>query len=304
MRTPRFARAGLSLVALVTLAGSARADEIDDYTRKLIDLDQRVRVMGQEFKDAPAPTADIADRRVLDAQVLFGLKNFQEAATILLDVIEKWPNSRAYDDALFLLGEALFQAHDPYSSRHYFEMFIQRSAGAKREQEALQRLIEVSFRTGDYEHVDDYLAKLQSIPPDRLEPATPYVRAKLSFFRGRDEEALAGFSSLQPNNPYFFQARYFMATILVKKGDLAGGAAGFDGLLKTQAPDDAAKEIQDLCRLALGRIYYERSQFTTAIDAYQSVPRESKYFSEALDEQAWTYIKAKEWQKAWRSVDL
>ena len=95
----------------------ARADEVDDYTRKLIELDQRVHVMSLEFKETPAPPADVADRRVLDAQVLFGLKNYQEAATVLLDVIEKYPQSRAYDDALFLLGESLFQAHDPYSSR-------------------------------------------------------------------------------------------------------------------------------------------------------------------------------------------
>jgi len=308
MRYPKLTRFGLSLAVLIPLARSAerqaRADEIDDYTRKLIELDQRVHVMSLEFKETPAAPADVADRRVLDAQVLFGLKNFQEAATVLLDVIEKYPNSRAYDDALFLLGESLFQGHDPYSSRHYFELFLQRNTGSGKEQDALQRLIEISFRTGDYEHVDEYLAKLQNIPPERLEPATPYVRAKLFFFRGKDDEALAGFSALQTNNPYYFQARYFIATIMVKKGDLAGASATYDSLLHQQAPDDSAAEIQDLSRLALGRILYERSQFDKAIDMYQSIPRQSKYFADALDEQAWTYIKAKEWQKAWRSIDL
>jgi TolA-binding protein len=304
MRPPKLSLVGLTLLVAVPLGRLARADEIDDYTRKLIDLDQRVHVMAQEFKEAPAPAVDLADRRVLDAQVLFGLKNFQEAATILLDVIEKWPNSRAYDDALFLLGESLFQGQDPYSSRHYFELFVQHNPSAKKAQDALQRLIEISFRTGDYEHVDEYLAKLQNIPPESLEPATPYVRAKLFYFRGRDEDALAGFSTVQANSPYYFQARYFIATIMVKKGDLAGAAVTYDSLLKIQAPDDSAKEIQDLCRLALGRILYERSQFDKAIEEYQLVPRQSKYFAEALDEQAWTYIKAKEWQKAWRSLDL
>jgi tetratricopeptide (TPR) repeat protein len=304
MRPPKLSLVGLTLVVVVPFGRLARADEIDDTTRKLIDIDQRVHVMAEEFREAPPPPADLADHRVLDAQVLFGLKNFQEAATVLLDVIEKWPNSRAYDDALFLLGEALFQAQDPYSSRHYFEMFVGHNPASKKVQDALQRLIEISFRTGDYEHVDEYLAKLQDIPPENLEPATPYVRAKLYYFRGRDEDALAGFSTLQPSNPYYFQARYFIATIMVKKGDLAGAAVTYDSLLKIQAPDDSAKEIQDLCRLALGRILYERSQFDKAIEEYQLVPRQSKYFADALDEQAWTYIKAKEWQKAWRSLDL
>ena len=117
MRYPKLTRFGLSLAVLIPLARSAerqaRADEIDDYTRKLIELDQRVHVMSLEFKETPAPPADVADRRVLDAQVLFSLKNYEEAATVLLDVIEKYPNSRAYDDALFLLGESLFQGARP-----------------------------------------------------------------------------------------------------------------------------------------------------------------------------------------------
>ena len=134
------------------------------------------------------------------------------------------------------------RAHDPYSSRHYFEMFLQRNTGVGKEQDALQRLIEISFRTGDYEHVDDYLAKLQNIPPERLEPATPYVRAKLFYFRGKDDDALAGFSALPTSNPYYFQARYFIATIMVKKGDLAGASTIYDSTLtKEQAPDDSAR---------------------------------------------------------------
>ena len=37
---------------------------------------------------------------------------------------------------------------------------------------------------------------------------------------------------------------------------------------------------------------------------YLSIPRQSKYWSEALQEQAWTYIKAKDWQRAYRSMNL
>ena len=56
--------------------------------------------------------------------------------------------------------------------------------------------------------------------------------------------------------------------------------------------------------MAIARILYERSQFDKAIDAYASIPRQSKYFADALQEQAWTFIKAKEWQKAYRALDL
>jgi tetratricopeptide (TPR) repeat protein len=137
-----------------------------------------------------------------------------------------------------------------------------------------------------------------------MEPTVPYVRGKYYFFRGRLDDALGVFSSIPQNNPYFFQARYFIATIQVKRGDLAGATQNYDSLLKLQAPDEASKDIQDLSRLAIARILYERSQFDKAIETYLSIPRQSKYWSDALREQAWTYIKAKDWQRAYKSLDL
>jgi len=286
------------------LAGAARADEVDDTLKKLIDLDQKVHVMALELRDAPPPPPDIADRRVLDAQVLYTLKNYEEAATILLDVVEKYPGTRAHDDALVLLGESLFQARDFYSARHYLQQAVAKNTGSKSEQQALQRLVEISLRTGDFDNVDSYLTRLQNLPPTLMEPATPYVRGKYYYYRSRLDDAALVFSSIPQTNPYFFQARYFLATIAVKKGDLASATQGYDALLKMQAPDAGSKDVQDLSRLAIARILYERSQFDKAIESYLAIPRQSKYWPEALREQAWTYIKAKDWQRAYRSVNL
>jgi tetratricopeptide (TPR) repeat protein len=286
------------------LAGAARADDVDDTLKKLIDLDQKVHVMALELREAPPPPPDIADRRVLDAQVLYSLKNYEEAATILLDVVDKYPGTRAHDDALVLLGESLFQARDFYSARHYLQEAVAKNTGSKSEQQALQRLVEISLRTGDFDHVDSYLARLQNLPPQLMEPATPYVRGKYYYYRSRLDDAALVFASIPQTNPYFFQARYFLATIAVKKGDLASATQGYDALLKMQAPDAGSKDVQDLSRLAIARILYERSQFDKAIESYLAIPRQSKYWPEALREQAWTYIKAKDWQRAYRSVNL
>ncbi len=303
MAKPSLVAAAIALGGM-GLAGAARADEVNDTLQKLIDLDQKVHVMTLELRDAPPPPPDIADRRVLDAQVLYTLKNYEEAATILLDVVEKYPGTRAHDDALVLLGESLFQARDFYSARHYLQEAVAKNTGSKSEQQALQRLVEISLRTGDFDHVDGYLTRLQNLPPQLMEPATPYVRGKYYYYRSRLDDAALVFASIPQTNPYFFQARYFLATIAVKKGDLATATQGYDALLKMQAPDAGSKDVQDLSRLAIARILYERSQFDKAIESYLSIPRQSKYWPEALREQAWTYIKAKDWQRAYRSVNL
>ena len=132
----------------------------------------------------------------------------------------------------------------------------------------------------------------------------PYVRGKYYYFTGKLDDAMSAFNTVGPGNPYYLQARYFQATIQVKRNDLAGASVTFDSIVKSQAPDEAGKDIQDLARMAIARILYERSQFDQAIEAYASVPRQSKYFADALQEQAWTFIKAKEWQKAYRALDL
>jgi tetratricopeptide (TPR) repeat protein len=294
----------LGFVGLVGIPRFARADELDEFTAKLLDMDQRASAMLVEFKPTNGPSPDVADRRVLDAQVLYNLKNYEEAATILLDVVEKYPGTPAYDDALNLLGEALFQAHDTYTARAYLEKAVARKTGSKAEMHALQRLIEIALRTGDYEHVDDYLQRIQAVPMASMEPSVPYVRAKYYYFTGKLDEAMNALNAIPQGSPYLLQARYFMATIQVKRGDLAGASTTYDSILKMQATDEAGKEIQDLSRMAIARILYERSQFDKAIDAYGAIPRQSKYFGDALQEQAWTFIKAKEWQKAYRALDL
>src|SRR3954469_21031307 len=130
MPKPSLLAAAIALGA-VGLAGAARADDVDESLKKLIELDQRVHTLALELREAPPPAPDLADRRVLDAQVLYSLKNYEEAATILLDVVEKWPNSRAHDDALFLLGEALFNIRDYYSARHYLELSIAKNTNSR-----------------------------------------------------------------------------------------------------------------------------------------------------------------------------
>jgi tetratricopeptide (TPR) repeat protein len=203
-----------------------------------------------------------------------------------------------------LLGESLFQDKDQNSARTYFRQVVQKRTGSRAEQNALGRLIEIALRTGEMDEVDDYLARLQNVPVALLEPSVPYVRGKYAYFRGHLDEALAAFDSLPPSNPYYLRARYFVATIRVKQGDLAAGLIAFDAVVRSQPRSDADQETQELARLALGRLFYERGEFDRARDAYDSIPRQSSQFEEAMDELAWTAIKAKDYKAAYRALDL
>jgi tetratricopeptide (TPR) repeat protein len=304
-------RRGARYLAFTLVLGSAglsawpaKAGEFEEANAKLSDLEERVRTIAAEFKENAAADPSVVLRRVLDAEMLFKLKNYNEAATILLDVVEKYPGAQGYDDALVLLGESLFQEKDYNSARYYFQVEVKKNTGSRLEQRALERLIEIGLHTDDLEHVDEYLKRLESIPPAQLEPSVPYVRGKFAYFRGRPDDALAIFGYIPPTSPYFLQSHYFAATVQVQKGDLMAALAGFDAVTRLPARTDSEKEIQELARLAIARLYYERGQFEQAHEMYNRIPRESPHFEEAMSELSWTSIKAKDYKSAYRALDL
>jgi tetratricopeptide (TPR) repeat protein len=296
--------ASLGLGAAVLLTWPVRAGELEDASGKLSDLEERVRSIAGDFRERPAPDPNVAMRRVVDAEMLFKLKNYNEAATVLLDVVEKYPNVQGYDDALVLLGESLFQQKDYKSARTYFLMEAKRNTGSRLEQQALQRLVEIGLHTGDFENVDEYLQRLENVPAANLEPSVPYVRGKYYYSRGRPDQALAVFAAIPPTSPYYLRSLYFAATLQVSKGEYGTALAIFDGIVRTQARLDADKEVQDMARLAIGRLNYEQDQFLPARDAYGSIAQQSLHFDEAMSELAWTSIKAKDFQAAYRALDL
>lgn len=290
--------------ALVTPAGFAHANEYDDASKRLLELEQRIGAASADFKDTTVVETNVAERRLVEAQTLFELKSYVEAATLLLDIVDKYPNTKVWDDAVVLLGESLYQGHDMLSARRHFQLAIKANTGSRNEQRALNRLIEISLQTGDYDHVDEYLERLSKIPADRQDPSVPYVRGKYMFFRGRVDDAIAAFSNIPPTNPYYLQSRYFLATIQVKREDLANALTSFDTILRLQPRGDSDRDIQDLSRLAIARLFYERNQFDKAREMYDSIPRQSKHWSEARYEAAWNAIKAKDYKAAYRSLDL
>jgi TolA-binding protein len=302
------ARTRAVVVGLLALTGPsgrlAFADDIQSANSTLVDMEETVRRLSNNFRENAPVEGNIAERRLVDAQTQFELKNYGEAATLLFDIIERFPQTRVYDEAVVLMGESLFVSRDLLGSQRYFQKAVEKKTGSRTEQQALQRLVEIALKTGDLEGIDQYLIRLADIPASMLEPSVPYVRGKFLFFRDRGDEAEKVFNSIPPENPYFLQSRYLLATVLVKRGDLAGAATGFDNVLKLQPKATADKEIQELARLALGRIYFERGQLDQAKAMYVSVDRLSPQFGDAMYESAWTAIKSGDFKTAYRALDL
>jgi len=113
------------LVGVLAVGGVASADEVDALGGKVLELDQRVGEMDRQLKPPAEPGPEIAERRLIDAQVLYELKNYEAASMILFDVVDKYPQASAYPEALFYLADSLFLKRDYLSSRRFFEKIVE-----------------------------------------------------------------------------------------------------------------------------------------------------------------------------------
>jgi tetratricopeptide (TPR) repeat protein len=297
----------LALVAATGLAGgAARADEVDALGGKVMELDSKIHELDGQLKPPPEPGPEIGERRLIDAQVLYELKNYEAASIILFDVVEKYPTSSAYPEALFYLADSLYLKRDFLSSRRFFEKIVEVGPSNRRYQESLQRLIELSLHTGDYSPVDGYIAKLEGLSTEKQLPSVPYVKGKYFFFRQQYDKALEALKAIGPTHIYYFHALYFAGSSYVAMGGekLNDAVQVFSTITKTEPKTDSQKLITELAHLALARIYLDQGQLTNAMDEYAKITSKGSRFNDSLYESAWVAIKGKDYVKARRSLDL
>lgn len=293
-------------VAALGIATAAHAQE--DAPSRLARLEQQALELENglaQVSPAKENQADLAERRLIRAQVLYGVGHYDDAAVLLYDIVEKHQATRSYPDALFFLADSLYKKGDNLLARDYFHKVIDTlGESSPHYGEALGRLVELVVRTKDPSRIQDYLARLDRLPAGKGLESVPYVRGKYAYSAGRHDEALRFFESIPPTSSYALQAHYFIGVTHAAKGDLAAAAKAFQGVTREPTKTKDEETIVELARLALGRVFYERDQTQEAIDAYQAISRRSPAFGDALQEIAWAYVKAKQYDRALRALEL
>ncbi len=324
-----------SVLASSFLAGSfvglpsVRAESpqtVEVASAKIFELEAQLAELDRRLKPPEDEKGQLAERRLVDAEVAYELKNYEAASIILYDIIEKYPSSRVYPEALYFLSDSLYLKRDFFSSRRYFEKLVELGPSSGKYQEALQRLVELSLHTGDYSPVDGYLAKLAQLPAGEQLPSVPYVAGKYHYFRRHFDQAVTTLKALPVGHKYYAHGMYFIAAAYVAMGKehLNDALGVFDTLLKMEpalktepagkpaagdknpppALTASQKIIMELAHLGRARILLEQGQLTAAIDEYAKIGSTSGSFGDALYESAWVSIKGKEYQRAARLLDL
>ena len=245
-RLPSLLAAALAAAALAPLA---RADVLDDTSKKLVTYEAEAREIGSGIKKPTKQPkkAEVMARRLIDAQVAFGVGNFDQSALLLYDYVAQEQRGRDYDTALYYLAESLFQKNDRVGARANFAALVKDvGPSSKFYQQSLERLIELSLIMGESEGVEEWLADLDRVPGDQRRPSVPYVRGKYSFSAGNYDEALTWFTQVPATSEYGFQAQYYLGTTYVAKTDLGKATQAFTALLEREPKNDDDRRVQEL----------------------------------------------------------
>lgn len=108
--------------------------------------------------------------------------------------------------------------------------------------------------------------------------------------RGDEKTAEEHFRSVKKSDSNYLRSEYQIAMLDLKKNRVKPAEIRLKAILGSRPAPEA--DLEDLTKLALGRIWYEQKRFRASAAIYRTVNRESRWFDTALFEQAWPMFMA------------
>jgi len=267
-----------------------------------------------------------AEQRIADAVLLMGVKDYDRAADVLNQVVEKYSqHPTAYADGLHLLGETYFESKQYLSAKRIFTRIIDSSEGrfASYRVRAAVRLVDIALRTRDLDTLDELFVKIGSVPD--AQSGLAYAKGKGLLAQGRLGAAASSLQGVAADSGFAHQARYLQGVIAVQelappaekdagpatdkpdmlpKGHYARALEHFRAVTKMKGATEANRHVIDLSWLAVGRLLYESNDWLKAVDAYNRIERSSPEFGTMLYELAWLYVRLGDVVRAQRALEV
>ena len=297
--------AGVTIGALCALvwgmsAASAEApalDSVDNIASQLETLEETYllpAVLESRFR---------SETRFNEAKVAYMMEDFDRAALLMATLVDTTdPESfPGYTEALYILGDSLYEGRNFRAAREYFRRILEQGHGPFY-QPAILRLLETAMHTDDYDDVDELYDRLDDL--EDVNAAIHYLRGKTLYQEGRINAARPWFQRAGRDDEFAMRGRYFEGVAAAAEGSLGEADEIFEELTLRSVDSDDDEHVRELAQLARGRIAYEQDEYALAIDHYLRLPRTSPLFTRALYELTWAHVAKGNYQAAIRNLDI
>ncbi len=292
---------------LIILTNNIYSQEltISDYKVQVEKIGDGVEYILKDYiGDKVVETDYQLQKRFNDGYVLFVLKDFTRASMIFYDIVTKkqYYKEAVFVESLFYLAES-FKALDNFlGAQEYYKQVLSHPS-KKYYQEALQQILEISYKIGDFRDIGFYMKEIEKSSTE-IRPEIYYARGKSAFYEKEFDIAIKSFEQLLKNPKFEIKAQYFIGVCYTALGKYEEALNSFKKVETIQKLSEEDEIIKDQAILSTARIYYTVDKTTEAIDAYQDLKRTSPLYDVSLYESAWSFVKNKNYEKAIFAVEL
>jgi tetratricopeptide (TPR) repeat protein len=283
--------------------GKARVDA-SRFEAPLSNIDSALARLERVYARADASLRAFAtQKRLVDARVQYELGEYENAAILLYDIVERpeFKEALDYESTLMLIGDCLVKLGNLNAARDAYRKLI---GGRDPElvDEARLRLLEVALQRGRRSEIERAIRETpQTGRTDRMRYGLGKAWMQLSNWR--EAERLLG--EISPTSEYAARAAYFRAAALVAAGDRETAVGIYRGLTEMPVGEDpTSARIRDEAWLAIARLLVEKKDYALALASYQNIGRDSVHYEKALYEMAWAYVNQEQFDKAIQTVDV
>jgi tetratricopeptide (TPR) repeat protein len=158
-------------------------------------------------------------------------------------------------------------------------------------------LMRIYYRNNDFPQATSQFVELNKPGvPDSLRFHGTYIMGQIYLQNGELRKALQAFSIIPDSHPDYIFAQHAMAvTHAVLGSDIKDVIAALENVINTTPKTKQAQEMVNRSYLFMGFIFYEENALSKAVTALRQVPANSYYTEDALLGQAWTALKARQW---------
>jgi tetratricopeptide (TPR) repeat protein len=327
MRVRTTFSAGILLAALLAAPSALAIDADEALTtaqQQVTSVTSGVGSIRQAVQKSQAERTPA--QKIADAVLLMGAKDYDRAANVLNQVIEKHADHpTAYPDALSLLGETYFRSGQMWSAKRVFKKITDNSGEPRYTpylSKSLARLVDIAMRKRDEKLLEEVLASIDKAPAAATS-LLAYARGKALLAKKDYAQAKTILGGIDDKSEYAHQAKYLLGLISMRestpapvkleegedpppvpKERYAQAIDMFTGVTRLPADTDAHRLVIDQAWLAIGRLFYETNQLQQAVQAYNRIDRASPEFGTMLYELAWVYVKLGDADRALRALEV
>ena len=204
-------------------------------------------------------------------------------------------------ESAYLLGEELYNSGSIVWARDAYRSVIENFPGSTYYPDALFRLQLISFELQDYVGAMEYFEDLRQASPSYEFMDLAYIAAGLSTYNQGDFAGSRTFyRSVSRSGEYSVLSDYLSAVSYVEENNTDAAISELQDIIDEAGSSTSETELADRARIALAQIMVEdREDFQAAIDHYSRVSPFSPYYDVAMLGKVWTLMRLERYREAY-----